>query len=141
MVFVVVLILHIVISLLLMGSVLLQSGRGGALSASFGGGGNQTLFGGRGATSFLTKATWILGSAFFLTSLVLALTVGKQQSSSAPRSLLRENPVEAPASPGAGGSGLPISPGGTEAIPSPSGTAPTPAPAAPASPEGGTQGQ
>jgi preprotein translocase subunit SecG len=98
MLFVLILILHILVSILLIGVVLLQSGRGGGLAGAFGGGGgNQTLFGGRGASTFLSKATWILGGAFMFTSLILAFTVGRQQGTSAQRSLLRENPIEAPA--------------------------------------------
>jgi preprotein translocase subunit SecG len=114
MMFVIFLILHILVSLLLIGAVLLQSGRGGGLAGAFGGGGgNQTLFGGRGATTFLTKATWILGGAFMVTSLFLALTVGRQQGT-LQRSVLRENPIEAPA---------PVLPGGEPATtPAPSGT-------------------
>jgi len=92
---------HVILAVLLMGVVLLQSGRGGGLAGAFGGSGNQTLFGGRGATTFLTKATWILGSGFMVSSLILALTIGNRQATSRPRSVLEENPpVTAPATPG-----------------------------------------
>jgi len=108
----IILILHILVAILLMAVVLMQSGRGGAMGSSFGGGGgSQTLFGGRGATSFLTKATWVLGGGFMLTSFVLALTIGHRQGIGKPRSLLRENPISAPAVPGpSGGSESPGSP-------------------------------
>lgn len=98
MLYAVVLILHILVAILLMAVVLMQSGRGGAMGSSFGGGGgNQTLFGGRGATSFLTKATWFLGGGFMILSLALALMIGQRQGTGTPRSLLRENPVSVPA--------------------------------------------
>lgn len=98
----VILILHVVVAIMLMAVVLMQSGRGGAMGSSFGGGGgSQTLFGGRGATSFLTKATWVLGGGFMVTSLVLALTIGHRQGIGQPRSLLRENPISGPVTPGA----------------------------------------
>jgi preprotein translocase subunit SecG len=114
----IILILHVVVAMLLMAVVLMQSGRGGAMGSSFGGGGgSQTLFGGRGATSFLTKATWILGSGFMLTSLVLALTIGQRQGINRSRSLLRENPISAPAVPGS--SEIPGSSGQTPAAPAP----------------------
>jgi len=76
---------HVLICMALMVSVLLQSGKGGNLAGAFGvGGGSQTLFGGRGAATFLTRATQYLGAAFFVTSLVLALmargAVGGQKS-------------------------------------------------------------
>ena len=108
MVYAIFLTLHILIAFLLMVVVLLQSGRGGSLSASFGGGGNQTLFGGRGATSFLTKATWILGAGFMVTSLMLAVTIGRRTGTAEPRSLLKENPIEIPA--GAPGASSPAEP-------------------------------
>ena len=97
MLYAIILVLHILVAILLMAVVLMQQGRGGAMGATFGGGGgNQTLFGGRGATSFLTKATWILGGGFMVTSLILALAIGQRQGTTT-RSLLRENPVSVPA--------------------------------------------
>ncbi len=104
-------ILHVLIALLLMAVVLLQPGRGGAMSASFGGGGNQTLFGGRGATTFLAKATWVLGACFMVTSLILALTIGRRDAAmQQQRSLLRENPIETPVS-APPATGTPVEPG------------------------------
>lgn len=93
-----VIIIHILISALLVAVVLMQAGRGGGLSSAFGGGGGgQTLFGGPGATTILTKATWFLGVGFMLTSLFLALAIGRRQTVTQERSLLQENPIEAPA--------------------------------------------
>ena len=96
--------LHILVSALLMAVVLMQSGRGGGLAGAFGGGGgNQTLFGARGATTFLTKATWVLGGGFMVTSLILALAIGNRQTATKTRSVLQENPpISAPATPGPG---------------------------------------
>ena len=78
------LILHLVICLALICVVLVQSGKGGGLAGGAFGGSAQTVFGGRGATDFFTKATMGLGGAFFLTSLVLALmssgNIGGQRS-------------------------------------------------------------
>jgi len=65
--------LHILICLSLVIVVLLQSGKGGGLAGGAFGGTAQTVFGGRGATDFMTRATMVLGGAFFLTSLALAL--------------------------------------------------------------------
>jgi len=61
----------------------MQSSKGEGLAGVFGGGG-QTLFGGR-TGDVLTKATSILGAAFMVLSLVLALISGR-----APRSSLSE---------------------------------------------------
>lgn len=54
--------------------ILLQSGRGGGLAGAFGGGGgSQTIFGGRGAATFLSKSTAILGAAFMVSAMTLAM--------------------------------------------------------------------
>jgi preprotein translocase subunit SecG len=65
--------LHFIICFGLVIVVLLQSGKGGGLAGGAFGGTAQTVFGGRGATDFITRATMVLGGAFFLTSLTLAL--------------------------------------------------------------------
>jgi len=70
--------LHVVVCVALMVSILLQSGtRGGGLAGAFGAGSSQTLFGGRGAASFLTRATTVLAVIFFVTSLTLGLQASR----------------------------------------------------------------
>ena len=82
---------HLIVCVGLVLTVLLQSGKGGGLAGAFGGGGGagQTLFGGRGAATFLSKATTVLGISFMTTSLVLALM---QSGSTTQRSVLRDSP-------------------------------------------------
>jgi preprotein translocase subunit SecG len=65
----VLIVLHLMIVIALVATVLLQRSEGGALGVG-GGGGFMT---GRGQANALTRATAILGTAFFVTS--LALTV------------------------------------------------------------------
>ena len=65
--------LHLLVCLCLVTVVLLQSGKGGGLAGGAFGGATQTVFGGRGATDFITRATIVLGTLFFATSLTLAL--------------------------------------------------------------------
>jgi len=63
---------HIVVSLLLIVSVLLQSGKGGGLAGTFGGAGvTGGVFGGRGAAPFLAKATTVFAILFMLTAISL----------------------------------------------------------------------
>lgn len=64
--------IHIAVSIGLIGLVLIQHGRGADAGATFGSGASQTLFGARGSSSFLTRATAILATIFFSTSLTLA---------------------------------------------------------------------
>lgn len=51
--------------------VLLQQSKGAGMGASFGAGASGTVFGARGAGSFLYKATRFLAVVFFVTALVL----------------------------------------------------------------------
>lgn len=60
--------------------VLVQGGKGAELGAAFGGGSSQTLFGGRGAATFLGKMTTVIAVAFMLTSLLLAIASSKKTS-------------------------------------------------------------
>ncbi|MBK9131053.1 MAG: preprotein translocase subunit SecG [Gammaproteobacteria bacterium] len=65
-------VLHILIAVALVGLVLVQRGRGADIGAAFGSGASQTVFGARGSASFLTRATAILATLFFISSLALA---------------------------------------------------------------------
>lgn len=67
-----VLIMHILVCFSLIGIVLLQSGKGAELGAAFGGS-SQTLFGSRGAATFLNKITTGVAVVFMVTSLLLAV--------------------------------------------------------------------
>ena len=68
-------IIHVLICLLLVVAVLLQSGKGGGLAGSIGGGLSSTsVLGGRSASTFLTKATAVLATAFMLICVVQAIT-------------------------------------------------------------------
>lgn len=75
-------ILHILVSLALILIVLLQSGKGAEMGASFGAGGSQSVFGAGGSTTFLSKLTTSAAIIFMLTSLTLAFLSGKGGSSS-----------------------------------------------------------
>src|SRR5207245_4704225 len=82
--------IHIAVCVSLIVSILLQSGKGGGLAGAFGAGSSQTLFGGRGAATFLTRASTVMAVVFFLTSLTLGLTSARQTSAVA-RSLTQED--------------------------------------------------
>ncbi len=82
--------LHIVVCIGLMAAILLQSGKGGGLAGTFGAGSSQTLFGGRGAATFLSRATTALAVTFFLTSLTLGVNASRS-GGAARRSLIQED--------------------------------------------------
>jgi preprotein translocase subunit SecG len=69
-------IIHVFVCLFLIAVVLLQSGKGAEIGAAFGGS-SQTLFGSRGAASFLGKMTTVAAVIFMLTSLILAIVTAK----------------------------------------------------------------
>lgn len=68
----VLLVLHILVAIALVGLVLVQHGKGADAGAAFGSGASATVFGARGSSSFLTRASAILAAVFFITSLSLA---------------------------------------------------------------------
>ncbi|HEY4730044.1 MAG TPA: preprotein translocase subunit SecG [Myxococcales bacterium] len=64
---------HVVVSVFLIFVILLQPGKGDAMAAFAGGGGSSnTVFGGRGSVTFLSKVTTVCAIIFMLTSLTLA---------------------------------------------------------------------
>lgn len=68
-----VLVVHLLIAVSIVGMILIQQGKGAEAGASFGGGGSQTLFGSAGSWNFFSKATAVLATLFFATSLALAV--------------------------------------------------------------------
>jgi preprotein translocase subunit SecG len=67
------LIVHVLVSVLLTLTILMQSSKGGGLSGTFGGAGNSALFGGRGAATFLSKLTTGLAVSFMVISIIIGL--------------------------------------------------------------------
>ena len=65
-------ILHLVVCLFLIFIILIQSSKGAEMGAAFGGS-SQTLFGSRGAATFLSKLTTAAAILFMVTSLLLAV--------------------------------------------------------------------
>jgi preprotein translocase subunit SecG len=66
-------VLHVIVALILILVVLLQTGKRADLAGAFGGGGSQTVFGTRGAATFLSKLTTTAAVLFMLTSLGLSI--------------------------------------------------------------------
>ncbi len=64
-------ILHLLVAATLVGLVLLQHGKGADMGAAFGSGASGSLFGSSGSANFLSRATAIAATMFFLTSVGL----------------------------------------------------------------------
>ena len=74
--------LHIIVCFALILVVLLQSGKGAEMGASFGASGSQSVFGAGGGSTFMSKLTTGAAIIFMLTSLSLAFISSKGGGSS-----------------------------------------------------------
>ena len=136
----IVLVVHVLLAVVIIGLVLMQHGKGADAGAAFGSGASATVFGARGAASFLTRATTATAFGFFVTSVVLFWIAAHRDG--AVRSvtdsvtdvpgLVDEAPAPLPAT------DLPdaLEPAGGEAPPAPDDVPPAPADA-PAEPAAG----
>ena len=105
-------VVQVLISILLVVVILMQAAKGGGLAGIAGGLSSSPVFGGRGAATFLSRATTTLAVLFMLNCLGLAVL---SKSTRVPRSVTQAEAVE------------PISPvptTGEEALPTEPGTPP-----------------
>jgi preprotein translocase subunit SecG len=134
----VLLVIHFICAFSIVGLVLLQRGKGAEAGAGFGAGASGTVFGARGASTALSRATGILAGIFMLTSLSLTY-VGTHKAAASSGSLLEQ--LQQQPKPANSPSSVPVLPGAPtgSAIPSttPSTTPGDPA-SAPAAPANGT---
>ena len=70
-----ILIVHVLMGIALIGLVLIQHGKGADAGAAFGSGSSGTVFGARGAATFLQRMTGWIVAGFFATSLLLAYVI------------------------------------------------------------------
>ena len=108
------LVIHVLIALALIALVLLQHGKGADMGAAFGSGASTTVFGARGAGSFLTRTTAILAALFFATSLALAF-IATRASNEAPQGNSIVDRIQVPVAPAAPPTSAPQ--GGAEDVP------------------------
>lgn len=73
----VVLIVHLILAIGLIAVVLLQRSEGGGLGMGGGGGGSTS---GRPPATPMSKLTWILGSAFVITSITLTIVTAQKSA-------------------------------------------------------------
>jgi preprotein translocase subunit SecG len=64
-------VVHILVAATLVGLVLLQHGKGADMGAAFGSGSSGSLFGASGSANFMSRATAVMATLFFMTSLGL----------------------------------------------------------------------
>ena len=125
-------IIHFFCAAAIVALVLLQRGKGADAGAGFGAGASGTVFGARGASTALSRATAILAAIFMMTSLSLAY-VGARKASAPASSLLDQ--LATPSAPAStvprilGGPGGASSGGADAAGAAPAAPAPTASPA------------
>jgi preprotein translocase subunit SecG len=110
---------------MIIGLVLLQRGKGADAGAGFGAGASGTVFGARGATTALSRATAIMAAVFMILSLALAY-IGTHGTTQVQRSILDEA-AETKSKPAPALGTQPPAPPATAPAPAPV-PAPTPAP-------------
>ena len=118
-------------SLVIVGLVLLQRGKGAEAGAGFGAGASGTVFGARGATTALSRATAVFAAIFMINSLALAyLGTSSTKQEEAQKTILDQAAAPpakpAPAPGGAAPASLPATPAPPAQTQTP---APSPAPA------------
>jgi len=96
-------ILHILVSLVIIGLVLLQSGKGADIGSAFGGTGSQAVFGSMGTPTVLGKLTTAVAVLFMVTSFSLTMLSHKRAATimpaTAPPPASAPAPAPAPATP------------------------------------------
>jgi preprotein translocase subunit SecG len=117
-------VIHIVVCFLMIGSILLQAGKGAEIGAAFGGS-SQTVFGSRGPGTFLSKVTVGAAIIFMLTSLGLAVLSSERKFASTVIDLNKKD------SPAPQRSSAPAESAAPATEPAPAAPAPQPTPATP----------
>src|SRR5882762_4914650 len=108
--FILLVIIHVIVSLIIIGLVLLQSGKGADIGSAFGGAGSQAVFGSMGTPTLLGKITTGIAIVFTLTSFTLAIMGGERGSSVVREAAPPPASAPAPAAPAAPASPTPPAP-------------------------------
>jgi preprotein translocase subunit SecG len=114
-------------SLAIVGLVLLQRGKGAEAGAGFGAGASGTVFGARGATTALSRATAVFAAIFMINSLALTY-LGTTTSKEQHKTILEEAAESGKAAPATGTPPPPSAPASAPA------SAPGAAPVSPPAP-------
>lgn len=133
-------VIYVLIAISMIALILMQRGAGAQAGSGFGGGASATVFGARGSSNFLSKATKWLAVAFFVISLFMAWNAARTANSDQPQQdqgLMSRlvAPAAQPSAPAAGGnSAVPTAPAAQPAPSAPASAVPqAPAGTAPAS--------
>ncbi len=129
-------IVHVFLCVFMIFVILLQPGKDAGMGAALGGGAATSAFGGRGAVTFLSRATAVCAGLFFVTSLGLSFVGvhssvaagGDDGTAKAARKTPGKSPAAAPSTEAGDGGVV------SDAVES----KPSPVPVVPVQPDGGT---
>lgn len=107
-------IIHVLSCVILVLAVLIQSGKGAELSASFSGS-SQSVLGSSGGANFFTKFTAITAGVFMVSAILITVVTGQERKSK--MSGLEAPAASAPATAPTNSAAPPPSPGPSEAAP------------------------
>ncbi|MBB3228773.1 preprotein translocase subunit SecG [Luteibacter sp. Sphag1AF] len=93
---------YILIAAAMIVLILMQRGAGADAGSGFGGGASATVFGARGSSSFMTRATGILAALFFVLSLGMGIYLGRTGNPQPAADLGVMSGLETPKAPAAG---------------------------------------
>ena len=68
-------VIYVLVAIAMLVLILLQRGAGAQAGSGFGGGASGTVFGARGASTFLSRSTAVLAGVFFVLSLLMGIYV------------------------------------------------------------------
>ncbi|MDR3387761.1 MAG: preprotein translocase subunit SecG [Rudaea sp.] len=101
-------VIYVLIAVAMLVLILLQRGAGAQAGSGFGSGASATVFGARGATTFLSRTTAVLAALFFLLSLLMGIyvhPVGPSESDLGVMSAAETAAAKTPAAPPAATNG------------------------------------
>ncbi len=122
-------VIYVLVAIAMIAMILLQRGAGAQAGSGFGGGASNTVFGARGAATFLTRSTAMLAGVFFLLSLGMGIYLGGANSNKPADDLGVMGGAEVPVAPAPApttGGDVPAVPGDDKAA-TPAGSAEKPA--------------
>ncbi|HZP65146.1 MAG TPA: preprotein translocase subunit SecG [Rudaea sp.] len=138
-------VIYVLIAVAMIVLILLQRGAGAQAGSGFGSGASATVFGARGATTFLSRSTAVLAGLFFLLSLAMGVYLGHAGVSRPADDLGVMSGAEAPkpapagsaATAPAGNGDVPSAPAQAAPAAQPAGDKPAPTAPAPATKDDG----
>ncbi|MGH8042715.1 MAG: preprotein translocase subunit SecG [Rudaea sp.] len=126
-------IFYVLVAIAMCVLILLQRGDGAAAGSGFGGGASATVFGARGATTFLSRSTAVLAALFFILSIVMGIYLHPVANPNTDLGVMSGVGTAEPAKPAAPAAAAPVKSDVPAAPAQGNGSdkpAPTPAPAA-----------